>query len=105
MSNSIIDSVIKDIQKKVVEKKVDNDNIRVISDLIQENCKLRKIANDYTEAINQGTIEKLEKFSKYWPTSGQLAENNKQTTKRNRIWNSFPLFDFFTGWATIEEDH
>jgi len=97
VSNSIIDSVIKDIQKKVIEKKVDNENIKLISDLILENCKLRKIANDYTEAINQGTLDKLEKFKKFWPTAGKLADNAKKNTRKSRIWNNFPLFDFFTG--------
>ena len=53
-SNFLIDSVIKDMQKRVVDKKIENDNIRIIADLLIENCKLRKVANDYALAINQG---------------------------------------------------
>lgn len=103
-SNFLIDSVLKDMQKKVIDKKHENDNIKITSDLIIENCKLRKIANDYASAINQGTIDKLEKFSKYWPTQGSLQKNQKEAPKKNKIWSYFPLFDFFSGWATIDSD-
>jgi len=103
-SNFLIDSVTKDMQKKVIDKKIENDNIKIISDLIIENCKLRKVANDYAFAINQGTLDKLEKFSKYWPTQGSLQKNQKEAPKKNKIWSYFPLFDFFSGWATIDSD-
>lgn len=103
-SNFLIDSVLKDMQKKVIDKKHENDNIKITSDLIIENCKLRKIANDYASAINQGTIDKLEKFSKYWPTQGSLQKNQKEAPKKNKIWSYFPLFDFFSGTTSDSKD-
>jgi hypothetical protein len=102
ISNTIIDSVIKDVKRKAAEREADNDMIRLAADLIQENCKLRKVANDYAEALNQGTIEKLDKFKKYWPSQGAMTPQ-KDASKSNSIWDRFPLFDFFGGWK--KEDH
>eukprot|EP01114_Cavostelium_apophysatum_P007635 TRINITY_DN1977_c0_g3_i1.p1 TRINITY_DN1977_c0_g3~~TRINITY_DN1977_c0_g3_i1.p1 ORF type:complete len:748 (+),score=244.89 TRINITY_DN1977_c0_g3_i1:240-2483(+) len=102
-SNVLIDSVLKELEKKV-DKKVENDNIKIISEVLIENCKLRKIANDYSEAINQGTLDKLEKFKKHWPTQGRLEAAAKAQPKKHRLWGNFPLFDFFTGWFVEEED-
>ena len=75
-----------------------------MSEILIENCKLRQIANDYAEAINQGTVEKLEKFTKYWPTRGRLDEAAKQQPKKTRKWSSLPLFDFFSGKKVDQDD-
>jgi hypothetical protein len=45
ISNSIIDSVVKDTRKKILEKRGESDMVRLVSELMFENCKLRKTAN------------------------------------------------------------
>jgi len=98
VSRNIIDSVSKDVQKKAKDK--DNDMICLVSDIIVENCKLRNVANDYSEAINQGTVEKLEKYKKLWPVSGHMTVRKGDSISSDHIpiWGHFPLFDFFNGW-------
>jgi len=109
-SNCIIDTVLKDIQRKVIDDALyeNNNMIHLIADLILENCRLRKVANDYAEAINQGTIDKLNRFRKYWPTSGSMVPRDQvRIQQQNSFWNHLPLFDFFTGWrhlSMIEDD-
>jgi len=98
ISKNIIDSVITDVKKKAQEK--ENDMIRLVSDLLLENCKLRKVANEYAESINQGTVDKLEKYKKLLPVQGQMTIKRGDSISDNHIsiWNHFPLFDFFNGW-------
>jgi len=95
ISNSIIDSVMRDAKKKILDKR-DNDVTRIIAELVFEICRLRKSANDYAEAINQGTVDKLEKFRKYL-VGDELPEPKEPKKEEKKSWG-IPLFDFFSGW-------
>lgn len=90
-SNALIDSILRDLQR-VIERTYNN-NVTKISDLIIENCMLRKKLNDYASAINQRTLDKLDKFKGNWPAQ-------KGASKKKTILSYLPLFDFFSGIYT-----
>jgi len=96
-SGNIIDSVAKNAAKTAQEKQ--NDMIKLVADLLIENCKLRKVSNDYAEAINHGTVEKLDKIKKVWPQGPKTVKKGDPISDNHvSIWNHFDLFDFFSGW-------
>lgn len=90
ISNSIIDSVIKDVRRRVLNKNVDKDMKNLVADLLIEVCKLRKMGNSYMEVINGPTVEKLGKFVDTYADS--VGKDKKKS------WQTFPLFNFFSGW-------
>jgi len=100
ISNSIIDSVLRDAKKKILDRR-DTETTRAITELIFEICRLRKISNDYAEAINQGTVDKLEKFRKYIVGDDFPSDSQAPKKEEKKAWTSFPLFDFFSGWNEV----
>ena len=116
ISNSIIDSVVKDTRKKILEKRGDSDMIRLVSELMFENCKLRKAANgnyfrfnrkliaflEYAEAINQGTLDRLERLKKSLVDDAFDSYTSPTTTPKKQAppKRGFGLFNFFVGWQS-----
>jgi len=96
ISNSIIDSVMKDVRRRVLSKNVDHDMKSLIADLILENCKLRKMSNSYMEVINGPTVEKLGNFVHYYGDT--LAKGQK------KIWQNLPFFNFFSKGDSNKSD-
>lgn len=92
-SNYMIDSVIKDINKK--KHQIDNEIIILIIDLLKENGRLRKIINDYhTQNISQETLEKYKNLSSI---DNKIEEKSETLTN---TWNTKFIFDFFSGWIS-----
>jgi len=90
VSNSIIDTVSTDIQKRVLENPSDNDLVQLLAAITFENCKLRKVSNDYAEALNRGTLDKLEEWKKkFYEEEPTLPPPPKEKVT---LWGFFSRF-------------
>jgi len=64
ISNQCIEGVLCEVKSSVPLIPDNDKELQLLCTLIIENCKLRKTANDYAEAINRPTLEKLNDWGK-----------------------------------------
>lgn len=93
-SNAIIDGVIRDIRRQIIDCSEQNKPAQLLGELLLENCKWRKMTNELA-ADNQA-------FTKESAPSAPhaLTVNHFPIAKANdyKLWHFLPLFDFFSGW-------